>query len=828
VSGLGNQNALLSVYYVMNTPPALSLFPNAEPNTSHARTHINACLWFDDCDGYRVIWCRHEIFYRVALHDTYHLALVAVTLRQSELATQPDICLAFGHSVATQRRWETRYRLHGVVGLQAKKPTGRHSALDHGQCTFVKRWFEQGVNNHEMARRLAVSEATIRRVLRQAGLCRKIQPVAELFLDHAGQTLAVADAASAVAGTAEPAPTAAPTPVPVSAAAVPAQKLRPEVTSADACSTTTVPSAEAGPVVSSVLATANAPARLLTIDRDPTDRCGDRCLARLGLLDDAAPLFGNQQELPRAGVLLAVPVLQAHGCLEVFARVFGSIGPAFYGLRTTVLSLILLALLRIKRPENVKEYSPEQLGRLLGLDRIAEVKTLRRKLTLLAERGQGHALMNELARLRVAQNEERVAFLYLDGHVREYSGKEPLAKTKKAQRSVATCAATDTWLHDADGAPLLVVTSEMNAGLTQVLEPIVREAIALLPVGRRLTVLFDRGGWSVRLFARLSAMGVHIITYRKGKRRLVPRSRFSAQRVQEDGRDKTYWLYDQPRVRAGRLRPHRRRRAAGEPEYLWLRQITVLRDDGRQTVIVTNRTDLTAVEVVWRMFRRWRQENYFKYMEAEFALDALVEYGVEEVSAEATRPNPERKRVAKQRQQAKSEVSRLRAELGAEAAANQEQQRPTMRGFKVAQAGLRRDLAQAELGERALAEQLRQLPERVPAKGLKTLKTEKKLIVDAIKIIAYQCETALQDRLYKHYARADDEGRTLLQAAFQSSASLEVTETELTITIAPQSSPHRSEALAKLCGELDADIVYYPGSSLRVRLAVAGQEPLSA
>src|ERR1019366_6239133 len=62
------------------------------------------------------------------------------------------------------------------------------------------------------------------------------------------------------------------------------------------------------------------------------------------------------------------------------------------------------------------------------------------------------------------------------------------------------------------------------------------------------------------------------------------------------------------------------------PEYLWLRQVTVLRDDGRQTVIVTNRSNLSAVQVVVAMFRRWRQENYFKYMDAEFALDALVEY----------------------------------------------------------------------------------------------------------------------------------------------------------------------------------------------------------
>ena len=163
-------------------------------------------------------------------------------------------------------------------------------------------------------------------------------------------------------------------------------------------------------------------------------------------------------------------------------------------------------------PENVELdfqiLDPEGDGLQMQVLLVAAKRELvESKLTLLAERGQGHALMNELARLRLAQDEDRVAFLYLDGHVREYSGKEPLAKTKKAQRSVATCAATDTWLHDADGAPLLVVTSEMNAGLTQVLEPIVREAKALLPVGRRLTVLFDRGGWSVRLFARLSALG---------------------------------------------------------------------------------------------------------------------------------------------------------------------------------------------------------------------------------------------------------------------------------------------------------------------------------
>jgi hypothetical protein len=824
VSGFLLEFSTSIVLYGMHTSSAFSLFDNTQSNTPDTRTFINPIVWFEERDGYRVVFCRHEVLARVALLDSLHLALVAVMLRQSQLATQVDIAAAFGHSVATQRRWETLYAQHGSAGLQPKTPTGRPAKLGRGQRACLAAWFQQGLSTAEMARRLVVSDTTIRRELHRAGLQRPA--AAELPLDDVAAPPAVPPTTPMPAATATAAGAA--TAAPAAGAGVATEPVEPPATPTTAG--TAAPPAAPAPVTppAAPLAAGAVPTQGFTIDHDPADRSGDRALARQGLLEDATPLFGDHHELPRAGVLLAVPVLQAHGGLEVFERLYGSLGAAFYGLRTTVLSLILLALLRIKRPENLKEHSPEQLGCLLGLDRLAEVKTLRRKLTELAQRHQGRELMTELARLRASQDEDRLAFLYVDGHVREYSGQAALAKAKKAQRAVATCAATDTWVHDADGAPLLVVTSEMNAGLTQVLEAIVADAQALVPAGQRLTVLFDRGGWSVQLFARLTALGADIITYRKGKRRLVPRSRFRAVRVQEEGQEKTYWLYDQPRVRVGRLRPHRRRRRAGEREHLWLRQITVLRADGRQTVIVTSRSDLPAVVVVQRLLRRWRQENYFKYMAEEYALDALVEYGVEEVAEEATRPNPERKRVARERQQAQAEVTRLRAELGAAAQANEERQRPTMRGFKVAQARLRADLKQAELREQALAEQLRQLPKRVAATGVQTLKTEKKLVVDALKIIAYQCETALLERLGPHYARVADEGRTLLQAAFQASASMTVSETELQITIAAQSSPHRSEALAKLCRELDAEEAYYPGSRLRVRLAVAGQEPLTA
>jgi hypothetical protein len=118
----------------MNISTAASLPRNPESNTTHSRTEINPRLWFIDREGYRVVWYRHEVLYRAALDDTYHLSLIAVMLRQSELATQTAISTTFGHSVATQRRWETRYRLHGAVGLQPGTSTGRPASLDRGQC----------------------------------------------------------------------------------------------------------------------------------------------------------------------------------------------------------------------------------------------------------------------------------------------------------------------------------------------------------------------------------------------------------------------------------------------------------------------------------------------------------------------------------------------------------------------------------------------------------------------------------------------------------------------------------------------------------------------
>lgn len=548
-----------------------------------------------------------------------------------------------------------------------------------------------------------------------------------------------------------------------------------------------------------------------SLDRDPKYRLLDRLLARLGKLEDAEPIFTPSRRIPHAGVLLAVPALTQSGIFSVAEEVYGHIGPAFYGLRTTMMALLLMALLRIKRPEGLKEQAPVDLGRVLGLDRGPEVKTLRRKLTRLAAYGKAEVFGRKLAQRRVARRGKAMGFLYMDGHVRVYHGKHRLPKAHVTQMRMSLPATTDYWVNDKHGDPLFVVTAEFNEALVQMLPVLLKEVRALVGPRRRVTVVFDRGGWSPKLFAKLIKAQFDILTYRKGRWKNIPATQFVRCVKRIDGRKVSYDLND----RNIRLLKER----------LCLRQITRLNASGHQTPIVTSRWDLPAVVLAYRMFERWRQENFFKYLAEEFALDALVDYEAEAVDPERTMPNPERRKAEKELATARAELRKLQAQYGEAAAANAEIRRPTIRGFKIAHGKLGRKIREIQ-GRIGVMEEKRSLiPKRVPAKEVSgkpimRLSWERKHLTNCIKMVAYQAESDLLALLRPHYARADEEGRTLVTSALESAGNLEVGDGELRVTLAPLSSPHRSRAVAALCEAINGMQACFPGTKLKLRFGV--------
>lgn len=744
-------------------------------------TDINGRVWFTDNDGFLVVFQGFDTpLYRVALNDEVQMRFVAVHLRLGGLARQEEIARAFGHSVETQRRWERRFEAEGLEGLRRKKARGAPIKITTTQEAYIRKWYEAGEKNREVARRLGVSEATVRNALKRMGLHRDTDKTASLPIPEPEEETQEEQAET----TETPCPTA-------------------EVH----------PDDEASMEVSKP-----GPSSFM----DPLDRSLDRIFARMGLLDDAEPVFANVEGLPRAGIFLAIPLLVQSGMLPIFSHLYGSIGPAFYGLRTSVVCLFMLALLRIKRPETLKEHDPQDLGRLLGLDRAPEVKTLRRKLAAMAGRGKGVELMFALAKRRCRDREEAIGVLYADGHVKEYHGKKKVGKGYITQRRLAVPAVTDTWVNDVEGDPLFVVSSQMNAGLTKMLEPVLEEVKKVVGEGRKITIVFDRGGWSPKLFYKIINAGFDIITYRKGHDPRIPVDAFKKVILNEKGKEYKYKLNDRTRVRIGKTDLKKKEKG---PKYVWMRQVTRLREDNHQTPVITTREDLPPEKVLYLMFNRWRQENFFKYMLEEFALDAMLEYGDEPVVEQEDRPNPEVREIDKDLRKERVRLAKVECELGKELRDNEEAKRPTVRGFKIAHAKLLEKAEKIRNKIEQLKARKARLPKRVPVSDLVSLKKERKLICDSIKMTAYQIESDLTRMLGESYKRNADEGRTLLHAMFQSRGDIEVKDGELRVTLAPQSSPHRTRAVQVLCEKLTQLGKKFPGTNLRLSLTVA--EPVN-
>src|SRR5690606_36487298 len=226
-----------------------------------------------------------------------------------------------------------------------------------------------------------------------------------------------------------------------------------------------------------------------------------------------------------------------------------------------------------------------------------------------------------------------------------------------------------------------------------------------------------------------------------------------------------------------------------------------------------------------RMFERWRQENFFKYLREEYALDALVDFGVEPANAARQVPNPRRKALHAAIRIAYAELNALTVELGVEAFVDAASARRTLRAFKNDNAPITRQIREVMDRITALEKKRAAMPSHIPVEQLVEgevikLRVERKLLTDILKMVAYQAEGDLLRLVAPHYKRAEDEGRTLVQSALATAGDIVVGNGELRVHLDPLSSPHRTQALLALCDRLNETGTRFPGSALRLRFSV--------
>jgi transposase len=732
---------------------------------------------FTDTDGVRFVLVREVVALCYDVADRNTERTVWVQLHRAGHATQGQIAHALSLGLRTIHGWVRRYRDQGVAGLMDRPLTGRRADLE--KAALIRQYRQSGHKLTDIARLANVSLITVKRVLAR---------------DRDEQALALPTEVTAAAAFPASTPVALPA-LPSSVAPVPASPV------------TEPPLASSTPGI------------------NPLDRSGDRMLARVGLLEDAEPVFAAGENLPWVGVFLALALLGQEPLLPVAQKLWKSLGAAFYGVRTTLVTLLVLALLRIKRPEQIRAYDAVGLGRVLGLDRVAEVKTVRRKLHTLSESNQAMPFLEQLAYARVQALAAPPRVLYLDGHVSVYTGQSQIGEVYSTRDKCVVKGTTQTWVNLPGRTPLFCVTSEFNEGLVAALPGVLKKATEVCQIPT-WTLVFDRGGYSGLSFEQLRGAGHHFITYRRGPLTPWPLERFNKVPTQIGERSYAYAPAEQvieiPVYEPGSAATGQR----GAPRKLdtgrrvRAREIRVVRPDGGQTAVLVSDPDVPATEVCAVLFGRWgAQENVFKYLIAEYDLDATVEYGEEELSAEWLHPNPEYVRRQKRIAALGVQRDRVLGKLGIkllEPPDREDQLKTLLAQWTKQPAGKKSLQLQAEI--ETLRGELVALPLRVPAKtdGYCQLKSQMKLLTMGIKLSAYYLETKLLDLVAPFYRNQAKEGRKLIAAALKSPGSIRLRPGEIRVQIARQSSPCRTRAIGKLCEALNQLKPIYPGTTLHI------------
>lgn len=531
-------------------------------------------------------------------------------------------------------------------------------------------------------------------------------------------------------------------------------------------------------------------------------RADERMAAALGLAHSAATRFEPATDVSLGGLLCGLPALCANGLLSGIDRHL-KLPAGFYSCLHILLTLGFMALSRIRRPEGLRHIPPGELGKVIGLDRVPEVRTLREKITLMATTGDPAAWMRELATTWMESDPAEAGYLYIDGHVRVYHGDQAVLPRRYVSRErLCLRGTTDYWINDALGRPFFVVSKAITAGLGDtLLKDIVPQLLASVPGQpapeqladnprlHRFVLVFDREGATTVLLDALWQQRIGAITYRKNVKEVWPEGEFADTDVTMPDGVHLAMKLAQRETRLG--------------ETLTVKEVRRLTATGHQTAVISTAHELDSVLIAGRMFARWCQENFFAYMMQHYDIDGLVQYGTQAIPGTETVINPLWREADKAVSLARQNVRKRQARLGAhatlEGGADIEQKAEYLHDIQLAQT----ELHEARAKRQAIARKV--TLDSLPAADRPTqLLPLNKMLCDTVKMVAYRAETALVALLRRHLNK-EDEARALVRALFVASADLapDAQAKTLTVKIHRMASPVHDRAIAALLSDLN-------------------------
>jgi hypothetical protein len=713
---------------------------------------------------------------------------------------QVDIMRAFGVSKNSVIRSVNKYRAGGVKAFYAPRATRGASVMTPEVTAQAQQLLGAGWSRTEVATQLGLKLDTLRKAIRQGRLT-------------VPSPIVPGESAPEQAPIPQPPTTTDPSPVVPGESALDQAPVPKPPTATD----------------KSTRAVEDAAAEMGTACTRPDERV----LAAFGLLDGAPTRFQTCRDVPFGGVLCALPALAENG---LFRHLHAGLAKlrGYYSTLHVIVLLAHMALCRIKAVEQLQYQPPGELGKLLGLDRVPEVRCLRRKLAALSIDDGPKKWAGLLSRDWLEAAPELAGALYVDGHVRLYHGSlTALPKRYVSRQRLCLRGTTDYWVNDILGQPFFLVQRPIDHGLLEALRndivPRLLQEVPGQPTAEelkadryraRFVILFDREGYSPEFFKEMwKTHRIACITYHKYPKDDWPTTEFvemettlpNGERVRFRLAERGVWIGNRKRG-------------------LWVREVRKLTSSGHQVSLVSTAFDMSALENSAQLFSRWSQENFFRYMMEHFAIDLLNEYGTEEIP-ETKRPvvNPRWRELDRQKRSVKSQLTHRQSRFAA-LTMHPESDESAQAKWEKRKAELVEEIEQLEHELTGIANQLQTTPshlewDQLPApEKFQRLAPSRKQLVDTVKMIAYRAETAMASIVRESLAR-DDDARSLLRDLFRSEANLlpDLEKRVLRVQVHPMSNPRSNRAIAHLLEHLNAAEHTYPGTELRLVYSIAGE-----
>jgi transposase len=727
-------------------------------------------------NGHWTYFCGAQPLFQHPEHERRSFRMFTAQLICLGTCRQVDIVRAFGVSKNSVIRSVNKYRAGGVNAFYVPRAARGASVMTPEITVQAQQLLGAGWSPKEVAEQLGLKLDTLRKAIQQGRLTKLSPPQAR-----------------------EPTPNKTPAPQP------PAATDR------------------------STRAVLDAAAEMGTACTRPDERV----LAAFGFLNGASTCFQTCRDVSVGGVLCALPALAENGLFRHIHDCLVQLR-GYYSTLHVIVLLAHMALCRIKAVEQLQYQPPGELGKLLGLDRVPEVRCLRYKLAALSLDDGPEKWAGLLSRDWLEAAPELAGALYVDGHVRLYHGSlTALPKRYVARQRLCLRGTTDYWVNDVLGQPFFAVSRPIDHGLLEALKSDIvprllqevpgQPTAAELEADRyraRFVILFDREGYSPEFFKEMwQTYRIACITYHKYPKDDWPTSEFvelettlpGGEPVSMKLAERGAWIGDK---KSG----------------LWVREVRKLTTSGHQVSLISTAYGESARQDSVRLFSRWSQENFFHYMMQHFAIDLLNEYGTEEIP-ETKRPvvNPRWRELDRQKRSVKSKLTHRQARFAA-LTLHPESDDSALAKWEKHKAELVEEIEQFEHELTGINNQLKTTPshldwDKLPeTEKFQRLAPSRKQLVDTVKMIAYRAETALASIVREELARSDD-ARSLLRDLFCSEADLtpDLAKRVLEVQVHPMSNPRSNRAIAHLLEHLNAAEFTYPGTNLRLVYSIAGE-----